>query len=152
MKKVGKKKLGIILTTIGCIILGSLCISLAVKLDRTSGNTLIGSESFTSAVISVDGELNKSDNSAICLSSNKKVDGLTINIKENADLDYTLFFYDKSGDLIISVNKEIFESDEYSIPETADTFNIMIKVAEDDDITIFEKVEYLKGIEVSIAK
>ena len=151
-KKIGKKKLGIILTTVGCVLLGSLCISLAVKLDRTDGNVKFGSEHFVTATISVDGKLDKADNSAICLSSNKSVDGLKIDIKEDSDLDYTLFFFNEDGEFISSATRTETEAEGFAIPEEAKTFNIMISIAEDDDISMLEKIEYLKGIEVSIAK
>lgn len=142
------------------LLVGGLCV-LAVGLSagamiKTSRqvDTLekVGAESFIVASLDETGKIDKEVKSDIVLSGRRDVKDLRVTLKENAKLDYVLYFFGEDNAFIETKTKEEFEED--GVPETAKKFNIKITPTNDEDgvVSAFEKFDYLKGIEIVTGK
>lgn len=140
---------------VGGLIILSVCLSTGalIKMNRLKAPTEIGNESFTTAIVKEDGKLDFKTNEAICLRKNMDIKDLSIEVKEDSDLDYTLYFYDEDNSLLGQVTKTEYETDS-SIPEGATKFNIAIinEADEDGEISFTEMYDYLKDIKIVIEK
>ena len=118
-----------------------------VKIDKNEDSKTLDANIFTYSVglLDEDGEYVQGT-SSIYMKDYQSVDGLTIELKEDATVTYKLFFYDE--------NKEFVDmtSDYSEIPENAEYFRIMITPTNDAEVSIFEINDYAGQLTVSINK
>ncbi len=126
----------------GVLIIGAF-VTLAVKLDRQTSTTRIGSEKYSIGTIDATGK-STDTNTSIALTKAITVDGLKCELEEGAKITYQIFFYDKDGKFISSTGELSADFDGEGIPETAKTARIMITPTADEDgsVSIFEKSGY----------
>ena len=128
-----------------------------VKIDKNEKTKTLGSGTFTYAIglLDDDGEYEQGT-SSIYLKDFYTVDGLTIDVKEDATVTYSIFFYNEDKEnvgeeLDLEGNFDI-TSDSIEVPEDAKYFKIMITPTNDAEVSIFELNGYASQLTVTVNK
>lgn len=128
-----------------------------VKIDKNEKTKTLGSGTFTYAIGLLDDEGGyEQGTSSIYLKDFYSVDGLTIEVKEDATVTYSIFFYNEDKE---NVGKELdlegnfdITSDSVSVLETAKYFKIMITPTNDAEVSWNEINTYASQLTVTINK
>ena len=125
-----------------------------VKIDKNEDTKTIGANSLTYSVgiINDSGIFVEDNKTGIAMSSYYSVDGLTCDLKEDAKITYSIFFYDEDKTFLESAKGLIEDFDGSEIPETAEYFRIMIDPTEDDEVKWYEVNGYAKQLTVTVNK
>ncbi len=133
-----------IIGLLGCVI------ALFVKLDRQTTITTLGGEAYEIGLLDAAGKEEKGE-TAIRTRKGVTVDGFKCEIEDDAQIEYTLFFYDKDGKFISSSAKLTADYSGTGIPGGAETVKIMIVPTHDEDgkVSIFEVLGYANLLTVT---
>ena len=124
--------------------------TLFVKLDRQTTVTQIGAEAYIIGTLGEDGKKADGDTSIVTRSA-VTVDGLKVDIADDATVTYTIYFYGSEDEFISKTNalSADFNGD---IPETAKTAKIVITPTADEDgkVDLTEVLGYVGQVTVTI--
>lgn len=134
------------------IALTAAVITLFVKLDRQTETTRLGAELYQIGGVAEDGTVDGSDDTSIVLRNAVTVDGLKIELAEDAEVTYTLHFYDADGEYLSSSAAQTTDWNG-SVPGTADTVRVEITpTADDDGVSLLELPGYAAQLTVTVNK
>lgn len=124
-----------------------------VKIDKNEKTRTLGSNIFTYSVGLIDTEGKfEQGTSSIYTKDFTSVDGLTVEIKDDATITYKLFFFDKDEKLVEMTSALSSDYDSSLTPETAEYFKIMITPTNDAEVSWFEIGTYAKQLTVTVNK
>ena len=141
----------ILVLIVGIALIGAV-IGLAVKLNRSTTDERLGSEAYSIGIIDEDGEIDKSEKTSIYTRNAIKVDGLTIELAKDAEVTYSLFFYNKKGKFVESKDYTTTDFKSADVPEGATSVRIVITPTDDDEITLTEIKGYANQLTVRFKK
>lgn len=141
-----RNKVKWIITLIVGLCLIAAVIGIAVKLDRSTTDERLGSEAYSIGIIDVEGDVDKTEKTSIYTRNSLDLDGLSIELADDAEITYSLFFYDVK-------DRFLSEGTELSVaPEGAESVRIVITPVDDDEVTLLEVSGYANQLIVKIAK
>lgn len=142
-----------IITFIVGLLLIAAVAALFIKLDRQTTTTTIGGEAYSIGLIDENGDYKEGD-TAIYMRKAITTDGLKCELKDDANIKYQLFFYDKDGEFISASAELTADYDRTNIPETAESVKIMITPIEDEDgkVSLMEVLGYANQLTVTVNK
>ncbi|MBQ7339226.1 MAG: hypothetical protein IJW43_00025 [Clostridia bacterium] len=125
-----------------------------VKITDNEKTKKIGANSFTYAIGLLDVEDGEyvQGTGSIYMKNFQSVDGLKVEVDEDATIKYQIFFFDEDKEFV-SVTEELagnFDTD--SVPETAEFFKIVIEPTNDAEVSWNEIGRYAGMLTVSINK
>ena len=125
-------------------------ITLFVMLDRQTTVTEIGAEQYIIGGLDDEGAAADVDTSIVTRNA-FTVEGLEVEVADEAEVTYELFFYDGEGRFISSTGEQTADFGG-SIPETADTAKIVIMPTADEDgkVSLTEVIGYASMVTVTI--
>ena len=147
-KKSGKTWLWIAGAVVAVIVLFGALIGFT-RGDEVKLNALTG---FEVGAVEADGDF-KSDEKTNIVSDLIPVEGMKVE-NDSDELSYVVHFYDKDEEYISSTESFTgkFDAAEVVIPDTAKYARVEFTHEEDDEISLSERLEYLKDVEVSYVK
>ena len=110
-------------------------VTLFVKLDRQTTVTEIGAEAYIIGTLDDEGAAEEG-NASIVTRNAFTVDGLKVEIADDATVTYTLYFYGEDDTFISKTDALTEDFDGSAIPENAETAKIVITPTDDDDSTV----------------
>ena len=133
--------LGLIATTV----------TLFVKLDRQTTVTEIGVEAYMIGELDDSGEQTDGDTSIVTRNA-VTTDGLKVEIADDADVTYTIYFYGSEDEFISKTDALTEDFDGSAIPENAETAKIVITPTADEDgkVTLTEVLGYAGQVTVTV--
>lgn len=135
---------------IAVIVLAGTVTVLAIQLNRTTTATLFGT-AYAVGTLDDNGKVAESKEN-IYTKYLISVDGLKITIKEKADVQYKLYFYD-ADKAFVSASEEWLTADfEGTIPETAKYVRVVIDPIEDNEVSVLEVFGYADQLTVTYNK
>ena len=135
---------------IAVIVLAGTVTVLAIQLNRTTTATLSGT-AYAVGTLDENGKVAESKEN-IYTKDLISVDGLKITVKEKADVQYKLYFYD-ADEAFVSASEEWLTADfDGTIPETAKYVRIVIDPLEDNEVSVFEVLGYADQLTVTYNK
>ena len=135
---------------IAVIVLVGTVTVLAIQLNRTTTATLFGT-AYAVGTLDDNGKVAESKEN-IYTKDLISVDGLKITIKEKADVQYKLYFYD-ADKAFVSASEEWLTADfEGTIPETAKYVRVVIDPIEDNEVSVLEVFGYADQLTVTYNK
>lgn len=135
---------------IAVIVLVGTVTVLAIQLNRTTTATLFGT-AYAVGTLDENGKAAESKEN-IYTKDLISVDGLKITVKEKADVQYKLYFYD-ADKAFVSASEEWLTADfDGTIPETAKYVRIVIDPIEDNEVFVFEVLGYANQLTVTYNK
>ena len=135
---------------IAVIVLVGTVTVLAIQLNRTTTATLF-STAYAVGTLDDNGKVAESKEN-IYTKDLISVDGLKITVKEKADVQYKLYFYD-ADKAFVSASEEWLTADfEGTIPETAKYVRVVIDPIEDNEVSVFEVFGYADQLTVTYNK
>lgn len=123
-----------------------------VKIDRNETTKTLGTNRFTYAIGLLDSEDGEyvQGTSSIYTKDFYTVDGLTIELEEDATITYKLFFYDEAEEFIEVVDGSEFNSE--NVPEGAKYFKVEITPTNDVEVSTSEISTYAGQLTVTVNK
>lgn len=135
---------------IAVIVLVGTVTVLAIQLNRTTTATLFGT-AYAVGTLDDNGKVAERKEN-IYTKDLISVDGLKITVKEKADVQYKLYFYD-ADKAFVSASEEWLTADfDGTIPETAKYVRIVIDPIEDNEVFVFEVLGYANQLTVTYNK
>lgn len=135
---------------IAVIVLVGTVTVLAIQLNRTTTATLPGT-AYAVGTLDESGKVAESKEN-IYTKDLISVDGLKITVKEKADVQYKLYFYD-ADKAFVSASEEWLTADfEGTIPDTAKYVRVVIDPIEDNEVSVFEVFGYANQLTVTYNK
>ena len=135
---------------IAVIVLAGTVTVLAIQLNRTTTATLSGT-AYAVGTLDENGKVAESKEN-IYTKDLISVDGLKITVKEKADVQYKLYFYD-ADEAFVSASEEWLTADfDGTIPETAKYVRVVIDPIEDNEVSVFEVLGYANQLTVTYNK
>lgn len=135
---------------IAVIVLVGTVTVLAIQLNRTTTATLFGT-AYAVGTLDDNGKVAESKEN-IYTKDLISVDGLKITVKEKADVQYKLYFYDVDK-AFVSASEEWLTADfDGTIPETAKYVRVVIDPIEDNEVSVFEVLGYANQLTVTYNK
>lgn len=121
-----------------------------VKLDRQTTVTDIGAEQYIIGALGEEGEATDEDTSIVSRNA-FTVDGLTVDIADDATVTYELFFYD-GEDNFISSTGALSNDFDGNVPENAESAKIVITPTADEDgkVSLTEVLGYVGQVTVTV--
>ena len=110
-------------------------ITLFVMLDRQTTVTEIGAEAYIIGTLDNEGAAEEG-NASIVTRNAFTVDGLKVEIADDATVTYTLYFYGEDDTFISKTDALTEDFDGSAIPENAETAKLVITPTDDDDSTV----------------
>lgn len=125
-------------------------VMLAVKLNRQTTVERIGAEAYSIGTLDENGAAAESE-ASIYTAKGFTVDGLKVTVADDAEVEYTLYFYDADGEFL-SATEALSEDFGGTIPETAETAKIVITPTADEDgkVSLTELFGYAGQITVQV--
>ena len=93
-----------------------------------------------------------SGKTAIRMKKYVTTDGLTVDIKKDATVTYSLYFYDEDKTFMSALTAQTTDFSESSIPEGAEYVKVVVTPNEDEKVTWNEIGKYEKQITVIVDK
>ena len=135
---------------IAVIVLVGTVTVLAIQLNRTTTATLFGT-AYAVGTLDDNGKVAESKEN-IYTKDLISVDGLKITVKEKADVQYKLYFYD-ADKAFVSASEEWLTADfEGTIPDTAKYVRVVIDPIEDNEVSVLEVLGYANQLTVTYNK
>lgn len=157
MTKKKKSKLRFGLTILSLFLSIATLISVCVGLHNITTSTKdVVKTDYAIGTINETGKIVESKQS-LYMKDAENVDGLTIEIdEETATITYKVAFYDADGKFISITESQENDFDTTNIPETADTFRVVITPYQVDgenvELNIFNMSKYTSQLDVSYNK
>ena len=107
-------------------------VTLFVMLDRQTTVTEIGAEAYMIGVLDESGAETDGDTSIVTRNA-VTTDGLKVEIADDADVTYTIYFYGSEDEFISKTEALSADFDGSAIPENAETAKIVITPTADED-------------------
>lgn len=126
-------------------------VTLFVMLDRQTTVTEIGAEAYTIAALDDSGEQTDGDTSIVTRNA-FTVDGLKVDIADDATVTYTLYFYGADDEFISKTEALSKDFDGSEIPENAESAKIVIAPTADEDgkVDLTEVLGYAGQVTVTV--
>ncbi len=145
-----------IVTAILLVAIITTLVVVIVKVNINDKTTTVGYRSYEIGTLSETGEFTKS-NEAIVTKEYITVKGLTVELKEDAKVQYRVFYYTKdneTGKMTFVSATELTSSDlaVNAIPETAQYAKILIVPTRDSEVSDKEVRDYVSQVTVTHSK
>lgn len=152
-KRISVSNIKWIITFVLIAMLSVAVIFAFVKIDKNEKTKTLGTNSFTYAIglLDAEGEYEQGT-SSIYTKDYYSVDGLTVELEEDATITYKLFFYDENKDFIDMTSDLSLNYDSSSTPETAEYFKVMITPTNDAEVSWTEISTYAGQLTVTVNK
>ncbi len=142
-----------IVTAILLVAIITTLVVVIVKLNKNDKTATVGYRSYEIGTLSETGEFTKS-NEAIVTKEYITVKGLTVELKEDAKVQYRVFYYTKdseTGKMTFVSATELTSSDlaVNAIPETAQYAKILIVPTRDSEVSDKEVRDYVGQVTVT---
>lgn len=146
-KRMSATNIKLIVSFVLIAILSIAVVFAFVKIDRNEKTKTLGANSFTYAIGILDSEGDyEQGTTSIYTKDYHSVDGLTIEVKDDATVTYKVFFYDENQDFIN------MSSDLSEVPDNAEYFRVMITPTNDAEVSFFEIDDYAEQLTIRINK
>lgn len=145
-RNTNKVKFTVVFVLIALLLVG-MCATV-VTLDKQIETETVNVWAFKNGELNEAGKYVESD-SALYLEEMLSVDGLEIEIVEDADITYKIYFYD-ADKKYLSASAELSENYTYSTVENAEYFRVVITPVGDEEISLFEKNGYAKQLTITV--
>lgn len=128
-------------------------VTLFVMLNRQTTVTQIGPEAYTIATLDENGEQAEGDTSIVTRGT-FTTDGLKVELTDEANVTYELYFYDGEDNFISSTGTLSADFDGSAIPENAESAKIVITPTADEDgkIDLTEVLGYAGQVTITVNK
>ena len=126
-------------------------VTLFVKLDRQTTVTEIGAEAYMIGTLDAEGA--EADGDTPIVTRNAiTTDGLTVEIADDAEVTYTIYFYGSEDEFISKTDALTEDFDGSAIPENAETAKIVITPTADEDgkVDLTEVIGYAGQVTVTV--
>ena len=151
MKKIiNKNKFLSITLGLVLILVISAVIALSVRLGQSQTYTSLTSNDYVVGTLDETGVFAK-DGGCIVTEEYYSIEGMKVEVKEDAELSYKLYFYDENKEFI-SATSNYGVNYNGVIPETAEYFKITINPTNDSDISQFDIINYSNQVSVKYYK
>ncbi len=142
-----------IVTAILLVAIITTLVVVIVKVNKNDKTATVGYRSYEIGTLSETGEFTKS-NEAIVTKEYITVKGLTVELKEDAKVQYRVFYYTKdseTGKMTFVSATELISSDlaVNAIPETAQYAKILIVPTRDSEVSDKEVRDYVSQVTVT---
>lgn len=107
-------------------------VTLFVMLDRQTTVTEIGAEAYVIGTLDDEGAKADGDTSIVTRNA-VSTDGLKVDIADDAEVTYTIYFYGSEDEFISKTDALTADFDGSAIPENAETAKIVITPTADED-------------------
>lgn len=126
-------------------------VTLFVMLDRQTTVTEIGAEAYMIGVLDESGAETDGDTSIVTRNA-VTTDGLKVEIADDADVTYTIYFYGSEDEFISKTEALSADFDGSAIPENAETAKIVITPTADEDgkVDLTEVLGYAGQVTVTV--
>ena len=142
-----KVKFLVVYVLIALLLVG-MC-STVITLDKQIETETVSVWAFKIGALDAAGKYDESDGS-IYMKNVESVDGLEIEVMEDAEVTYQIFFYDEDKALL-SVSEELSADYVYANDvDGAEYFRVVITPTDDEEIGLFEKYGYAKQLTITI--
>lgn len=146
-----KKYFTWIFVLIGVLALGM--IGAFVKLDKAVSTREISPLSFSVCSIAEDGKIDDDSTTSLSTKNFITVDGLKIEVQEEATVKYSVFFYDASQKLLTADGVVAdLDADYSTVPEGAKYCRIMITPNSDAEVSALEVYGYASQLTITVNK
>lgn len=132
------------------VLVVSAVISLGVRLGQSQTYAYLGHDDYVVGTLDNTGAFTKNGGSFVT-EDYYEVDGLAVTVKENAELSYKLYFFNEDKEFISATNNFCVTYNGV-IPEDAAFFKISIDPTNDDDISIYDIMNFSSQVEVKYYK
>lgn len=126
-------------------------ITLFVMLDRQTTVTEIGAEQYIIGGLDDEGAAIEGDTSIVTRGT-FTTDGLKVELADEAEVTYELYFYDADGEFVSKTAALSADFDGSAIPENAETAKIVITPTADEDgkVDLMEVLGYAGQVTISV--
>ena len=126
-------------------------ITLFVMVDRQTTVTEIGAEAYIIGTLDDEGAKADGDTSIVTRNA-VTTDGLKVEIADDADVTYTIYFYGSEDEFISKTDALTEDFDGSAIPENAETAKIVITPTADEDgkVDLTEVIGYAGQVTVTV--
>jgi hypothetical protein len=152
-KNYGGKKVSVksLVTGIIIFVLAASTVALAFALNNAVKTKTVSTFAYSVGSINEKGNIELTDGSLY--TDYMKADGLEIEVAEDADVTYKVFFYEKDKTFISATESLSDDFDNTTIPEKAEYCRVMITPINDDGIiTASEKSEYSSELIITVKR
>ena len=125
--------------------------ALFVQIDRQTTVTELGPEAYMIGALDAEGKATDSD-ATIVTRKAFSTDGLKVELADEAEVTYELFYYDDEDEFISSTGALGTDFYGLGVPLTAKAFQIVITPTEDEDgkVSLTEVIGYADQVTVTI--
>ena len=134
------------------IVLAGGLIATVVKLNGSIKTKEIGSSAYAVGTLNTTTGKYEENASSIYTKDFITVDGLTVKVKENANVSYKLFFYNKDQEFISATEKLTADMNSTSVVSNAKYFKIVITPNADPKLSFFDVAKYAERVSVTVNK
>ena len=131
--------------------LAGAVVTLFIMLDRQTTVTEIGAEAYIIGTLDDEGAKADGDTSIVTRNA-VTTDGLKVEIADDADVTYTIYFYGSEDEFISKTEALSADFDGSAIPENAETAKIVITPTADEDgkVDLTEVLGYAGQVTVTV--
>ncbi len=131
--------------------LAGAVVTLFIMLDRQTTVTEIGAEAYIIGTLDDEGAKADGDTSIVTRNA-VTTDGLKVEIADDADVTYTIYFYGSEDEFISKTDALTEDFDGSAIPENAETAKIVITPTADEDgkVDLTEVLGYAGQVTVTV--
>jgi len=146
------KKIGIIFLVLVLLALTAGMIFSVVKITSNETTKTITALNFRVGGLDEDGDFDKTMKTSIVTRDFLPLEGISIEMAENTDNSYEVFYYTKKG---VFISSDEATHDAYvpeSAPEGATQVKIVVSPKNGEDLNIFDVSKIVKTITIKVAK
>lgn len=147
-----KDKIKWIIVSILLLILGAGLIGVTIKLNDSIKTKEVSSSAYAVGTLSSTTGKYVEGTTSIYTEDFITVDGLTVKVKDDANVTYKLFFYDKEKEFISATESLSSDANSTSVVSGAKYFKVMITPNSDPEVSYFEISKYAGRITVTVNK
>lgn len=131
--------------------LAGAVVTLFIMLDRQTTVTEIGAEAYIIGTLDDEGAKADGDTSIVTRNA-VTTDGLKVDIADDADVTYTIYFYGSEDEFISKTDALTADFDGNAIPENAEIAKIVITPTADEDgkVDLTEVLGYAGQVTVTV--
>ncbi len=146
------KKIWIILLVLVLLAIAAGTVFSIVKITSNETTKSVTALNFKVGGLDEEGDFDKTIKSSIVTRDFLPLEGLSIEVAEDTDNSYEVFYYTKKGVFISSdeASREAYAPE--STPEGATQVKIVIRTKDEDNLNFFDIAKVLKPITIKIAK
>lgn len=144
------KTMVVVIAVVLVLLIGAVGI-LAVRLNKSITTKTIPATAYGIGSIDDSGKVVKSSEH-IYTKDYITVDGLKVTVKEKADVQYKLYFYDADKTFLSTSLSWLAKDFDGVIPESAKYVRVVISPVDDTEVTILEIIGYANQLTVTVNK